>query len=60
MKSLFNTVCVSLSSMGFMEIINIVKIQENVKFFGQSIIGILTIIYLFIKIRNNIKNKNNE
>lgn len=55
----FKTLFVGLFSIGSIEILNDVNVQETIKFFGQSVIGILTVVWLLYRIRNE-KNKNND
>jgi hypothetical protein len=51
-----NTLLVSFSSFFSIQIIDIVRMNEYIKLSTQSAIGLLTIVYLYIKIRNSIKN----
>lgn len=51
MMKLLNSYTISLSSLLSINIIDLVKLSYIVKFSGQSLIGIMTIIYLYYQIK---------
>jgi hypothetical protein len=51
---------VSLTSVSSIEALEYFRqMQPDIKFLGQSLIGVATLIYLAVKIRNAIKTKQN-
>ena len=51
-KESMSTILVGMSGALGIEAINFIDISEVMKLVGQSIIGVLTIVYLVYKIRN--------
>jgi hypothetical protein len=60
MRDKIITTLTSLTSLSSIEVLNKVNIPDLFKFAGESIIGVLTIIYLILKIKKLYHEKNNQ